>query len=379
MTGVLLESSRRDRRDSLEGYAYFDYTMVDRKINIGVIGYGQWGPNFARVLTGLDDVKVAGICDQDLDKRILIKRAWCGVPVFSSYRGLLNDLSVDAVVVATPVSTHYQIAKHALEAGKHVLVEKPLSANSAQAEDLVRLSQRINRLLMVGHTFLYNPAVRKVKEILISKALGKLYYIHSRRTNLGPLRQDVNAIWDLSPHDISIINYLLDALPLEAAAVGWNFLAHDLNDVGFISLKYPHSIPAHIHVSWLDPKKIREMTIVGSKKMLVYDDTDTREPIKLYDKLVMKKKFDSPYASFREFQLILRSGGVSVPKIEHEEPLKIECLHFVDCIRHNKRPQTDAAQGSDIVRVLEAIDRSTASGGARVKIDPGSSQRFIQP
>ena len=342
--------------------------MKKNKINIGIIGYGQWGPNFCRVLGSLDDVLIAGICDSDKDKHVLIKRAWPGVPVLSSYRGLLINPAVDAVVVVTPVSTHHAIAKDALEAGKHVLVEKPLSANSAHAEDLVRLSQRMNKLLMVGHTFLYNPAVRKIKEILVSKALGKLYYIHSRRTNLGPLRQDVNAIWDLSPHDISIMNYLLDDLPIDVAAAGWKFLAHKLDDVGLITFNYPRSIPAHIHVSWLDPKKIREMTIVGSKKMLVYDDTDTREPIKIYDKLVMKKKFDSPYASFREFQLILRSGGVSVPKVEHEEPLKMECLHFIDCIRHNKIPETSGAQGRDIVRILEAIDKSTASGGARVKI-----------
>ncbi|MDP2904997.1 MAG: Gfo/Idh/MocA family oxidoreductase [Candidatus Omnitrophota bacterium] len=340
-----------------------------RKINIGIIGYGQWGPNFARVLGSLDDVLVAGICDADKNKRALIKRTWPGVAVLSSYRGLLNDPAVDAVVVVTPVSTHYAIAKDALEAGKHVLVEKPLSANSAQAQDLVSLSLRMGKLLMVGHTFLYNPAVRKVKEILISKALGKIYYIHSRRTNLGPLRQDVNVIWDLSPHDISIINYLLDDLPLEAAAVGWNFLAHDLNDVGLISLKYARGIPAHIHVSWLDPKKIREMTIVGSKKMLVYNDIDTREPIKIYDKKVMKKKYDLPYKSFREFQLIVRDGSVATPKVELEEPLKMECMHFVDCIKNGKGPLSDGAQGRDVVRILESIDKSISSGGIKIKIN----------
>ena len=343
--------------------------MAKKTVNIGIIGYGQWGPNFARVLAGLGDVKVAGICDADKDKRALIKRAWPGVPVLSLYRGLLENGAVEAVVVVTPVSTHYRIAKDALEAGKHVLVEKPLSANSAQAEDLVRLSQRMNKLLMVGHTFLYNPAVREVKEILTSKALGKIYYIHSRRTNLGPLRQDVNAIWDLSPHDISIINYLLDDLPLEATAVGWNFLAHNLNDVGLISLKYARGIPAHIHVSWLDPKKIREMTIVGSKKMLVYNDIDTREPIKIYDKKVMKKKYDKPYESFREFQLIVRDGSVTTPKVEQEEPLKMECMHFVDCIKNGTPAISCGTQGWDVVRILESIDKSINLGGVKVKIE----------
>lgn len=356
---------------------YFDYAMVNRKINIGVIGYGQWGPNFVRVLSRLGSVRVSGICDVDKQKRLLARRSWPGVAVSAGYRGLLEDNSLDAVIVATPVSTHYQIAKEALERHKHVLVEKPVSRKASQAAELARISDGHNRVLMVGHTFLFNPAVRRIKEIIKNNRLGRLYYIHSRRTNLGPLRQDINAVWDLSPHDISIMDYLLDDLPMDVAAVGWNFLAHNLDDVGLITLRYPRGVMAHIHVSWLDPKKTREMTIVGSKKMLVYDDTDTREPIKIYDKKVMKKKFNLPYASFREFQLIVQNGSVSVPKVELEEPLKIECLHFIDCIRNNKRPETDGVQGRDIVRILEAIDRSTAAGGLRVKI--GAAQAKHMP
>lgn len=198
---------------------------MQKKVNIGVVGYGQWGPNFARVLASLGDVVVRGICDADKDRREFIQRAWPGVPVLSSYKQLLDNIEIEAVVVATPVSTHYRIAKDALEAGKHVLVEKPISSKSVEAEELFHLSRRAGKCLMVGHTFLFNPAVRKVKEILGRNGLGKLYYIHSRRTNLGPLRQDANAIWDLSPHDISIINYLLGDLPVEASAFGWNFLA----------------------------------------------------------------------------------------------------------------------------------------------------------
>lgn len=339
-----------------------------RKINIGVIGFGQWGPNFVRVLSRLNAVRLAAICDADSQKRAAAKEAWKDVPVTGSYRDLLSDPSIDAAVVATPVSTHFAIVKDALRAGKHVLVEKPLSAKSSEAALLTRLAQANKLVLMVGHTFLYNVAVRRVKEIIKNKELGKIYYIHSRRTNLGPLRHDVNAIWDLSPHDISIINYLLDELPLDLTAIGWNFLAGGLADVGLVTLRYPHKVMAHIHVSWLDPKKTRSMTIVGSKKMLVYDDMDAREPIKIYDKKVMKKKYELPYRSFREFQLIVQDGAVSVPKIEPEEPLKLECEHFVDCLRQAKMPLSDGRQGEGVVRILESIDKSINAGGTQVKV-----------
>lgn len=341
-----------------------------KKINIAIIGCGHWGPNFIRNFSQMPGVRVAGICDYSSDRLAHFKALYGkGLQSYSNYRSLLNKNDLDAVIVSTPATTHYKITKDALEAGKHVLVEKPLSTNSRDAEELVRVADKSRKIMMVGHTFLFNPAVNKIREILQKRQLGKIYYIHSRRTNLGPLRKDVDAIWDLSPHDISIINYLLDGLPVEVSAQSQRFLSHSLDDVGFITLKYPKDILAHIHVSWLDPKKIRETTIIGSKKMLVYDDISVEEPIRVYDKKVMRKKYEKAYNSFEEFQLIIRDGRMSVPKVKAEEPLKKECQHFIDCVREDRRPLSDSYEGLNIVRILEEIDKSSSEArGNGVKI-----------
>jgi predicted dehydrogenase len=339
-----------------------------KKINLGIIGCGYWGPNFVRNFSQIAGVSIIGICDMNPEKLAHIKRAYPDIPAYRDYIRLFNDKKLDAVIISTPASTHHAITKQALKRNKHVLVEKPISLKKEEARELIELSRKSKRILMVGHTFLYNPAVKRIKEIIAQKGLGRIYYIHSRRTNLGPLRKDVNAIWDLSPHDISIINYLLGSMPLEVSAYSQRFLSHILEDVGFVILKYPQNVLVHLHTSWLDPKKIREMTIIGSKKMLVYDDTNTNEPIRVYDKNVMKKRYEKEYRTFEEFQLIIRDGEVKIPKVSIQEPLKIECQHFIDCILNNKQPFTDGNEGLNIVRILEAIDKSIKENNNSIKI-----------
>ncbi len=329
-----------------------------KKINIGIIGCGHWGPNFVRNFTQMPQVNLMGVCDANPEKLFHLRHKYPGLTMFHAPDDLLKNQKLDAVVISTPASTHYRLTKEALSANKHVLVEKPISLKIKEAQELIRISKKQNRILMVGHTFLFNPSVNKAKELIKKKELGKVYYIHSRRTNLGPLRKDVNAIWDLSLHDISILNYLLEAMPLEVRAYGQRFLSHKLEDVGFIILKYPKNILAHIHVSWLDPKKVRETTIIGSKKMLVYDDININEPIKVYDKRVMKKKYEEEYEDFEGFQLIIRDGKMDTPKVLYEEPLKLECRHFIDCIRNNKRPLTDGGEGLNIIKILGQIEKS---------------------
>ncbi|OGX15679.1 MAG: hypothetical protein A2166_02805 [Omnitrophica WOR_2 bacterium RBG_13_41_10] len=339
-----------------------------KKINIGVIGCGHWGPNFIRNFSRMADVNMQAVCDINPDKLIQIKKEYRRIHTYKDYHNLLDNNKLNAVVISTPADTHHKITKEALEKNKHVLVEKPLSLEIAKIKDLIRVAKRTKKILMVGHTFLYNPAVNKVKEIIAKKELGKIYYIHSRRTNLGPLRKDVNAIWDLSPHDISIINYLLGQMPEHASAYSQRFLSHKLEDVGFIILKYPNRVLAHIHVSWLDPKKVREMTIIGSKKMLVYDDTSVNEPIKVYDKKVMARQYKREYHSFKEFQLIIRDGKVEMPRVNIEEPLKIECQHFIDCVTHGRKPLTAGENGLAVLRIMDAINKSIVKKGSFIRI-----------
>lgn len=339
-----------------------------KKINLGIIGCGYWGPNFVRNFSQMPGVRIAGICDMSPEKLAHIKHAYPTIPTYRNYNRLLKSNKLDAVIISTPAATHYTITKEALMDNKHVLVEKPISMKREEAEELIILSDKVKKVLMVGHTFLYNPAVKKIKEVIEQKKLGKIYYIHSRRTNLGPIRKDVNAIWDLSPHDISIINYLLGKYPIEVSAYSQRFLSHVLDDVGFVILRYPHNVLVHLHASWLDPKKIREMTIIGDKKMLVYEDTNTNEPIRLYDKSVMKKKYDREYRTYEEFQLIIKNGQVNSLNVPAQEPLKIECQHFINCITSGSRPLTDGENGLAVLCVLDAIDKSISGGGRFVKV-----------
>ncbi len=333
------------------------------RIRIGLIGYGYWGPNLARNFHQLPGAWLAACADTDPARLSEAARLYPLNQTASDYRELIDNPTLDAVAVATPARSHYEIARAALERGKHVLVEKPLAMTSAEARDLADRAREHDRVLMVGHTFQYNPAVWKIKELLTTRALGDLYYIYSNRVNLGRVQLDVNALWNIAPHDVSILLYLLDSLPLTVSARGATYVSEKIEDVVFVLLTFPHNVIAHIHASWLDPSKTRQMTLVGSEKMIVYDDVDPEAKLKIYDKGVYKRG-----AAFGEFQLKVHSGDIHIPKIDLTEPLQNECLHFIECIRDHKQPQTDAENGLRVVRVLEAAQQSLEQIGAVVEV-----------
>ncbi len=328
------------------------------KIRIGIIGCGHWGPNFVRNFTQLSKAKVCVVCDINLQKLGHIRKLYPSISTSAHYESMLNNHNIDAVIIATPASTHYNLTKDSLLKDKHVLVEKPLAMKVDEAEELIELAKKKKRILMVGHTFIFNPAVNKIKTYIKKKELGRIYYLHSRRTNLGPLRQDVSAMWDLAPHDISIFSYLLDTKPVEVVAQGQDYLQKDKEDIAFITLIYPKKVIAHIHVSWLDPRKVREITIVGSKKMVIFDDLNLSEAVRLYDKRVMKKKYKQDYDTFKEFQMIINEGKIEIPKVKMDEPLRIECNHFLECIHNAKNPLSDGISGLNVLKVLVAIQHS---------------------
>lgn len=339
-----------------------------QKINLGIIGCGHWGPNYVRNFSQMKDVFVKYVCDLSPVKLSHIKRLYPHITTILDYRRILKDKKVDAAVIATTAGSHFRLVKAALNANQHILVEKPIAININEAKELVRIARHKKRILMVGHTFKFNPGIKKLKEIIKNKELGRIFYIYSRRTNLGPLRRDVNAVWDLAPHDISILNYLLGGLPLSVSAWGQKYLPHNLEDVSFIMLTFRNKIMAHIHVSWLDPKKTREIVVVGSKKMAIFDDLNLEKPIVIYDKRVMKKKFRQNYDSFEEFQMIIRDGKATTPKVKKEEPLKLECRHFVESLRKHKKPLTDGKDGLEVLTVLSGIQKSLDKGGVRVSL-----------
>ena len=336
--------------------------MSDR-IRIGLVGYGYWGPNLARNFHQLPEAWLVACADADPARLSEAARLYAFKQTSTDYRELLDNPTLDAIAVATPARSHYEITRAALERGKHVLVEKPLAMTSAEARELADCARAHDRVLMVGHTFQYNPAVWKIKELLTTHAIGDLYYIYSNRVNLGRVQLDINALWSIAPHDISILLYLLDSLPLTVSARGATFVNEKIEDVVFVLLTFPHNVIAHIHASWLDPSKTRQMTLVGSEKMIVYDDVDPEAKLKIYDKGVYKHG-----AAFGEFQLKVHSGDIYIPRIELTEPLRNECMHFIECVRDQKPPQTDAESGLRVVRVLEAAQQSLEQSGATIAI-----------
>lgn len=333
--------------------------------NIAVVGCGYWGPNLIRNFYRLPDCHLIACCDLDQNKLAEIHMQYPSLKVTTDYSELLNAPDIEAIVLATPPRSHYPLAKKAFEHEKHVFVEKPLTLDVSEAEELVEIAEHHHRILMVGHTFEYNPAVLKIKELLDSGQIGDLYYIYSTRVNLGQVRQDLNAIWSIAPHDISIIIFLLGNMPLDVAVRGATCLDKNLEDVAFVSLTFPNNIMANIHVSWLDPSKVRKMTLVGSKKMVIYDDIDSEAKVKVYDKGVYKKG-DEVYG---EFQYRLHSGDIYIPRIDTTEPLRNECAHFVDCIRQGKKPLSDGESGLRVVKVLEATQRSLQQRGIPVEVE----------
>lgn len=333
-------------------------------VRIGVIGFGQWGPNHVRSFRSIDDCDVVRVCDTSSARLALARKQFRELDTTSDPSAVTLAPDIDAVVVATPVQTHFDLVKQALEAGKDVLCEKPLAASSDECRALCDLAASQRRVLMVGHVFLYNPGVRHLKVDLDRGELGRIYYMDATRTNLGPVRRDVGAILDLASHDISIFNYLLGAAPTDVSATGGFFLQENVEDIGFLTLRYPRGVVCHVHTSWLNPRKVRHLTIVGDHKMAVWDDMNNLEPVRYYDKGVTADH----YSSFGEFQMILRDGAITIPKVRLFEPLLQQDLEFVQCLRSRRAPTADCEFGLGVVRVLEAAMESLRQDGRRVSV-----------
>ncbi len=339
---------------------------MSTKINVGVVGCGYWGPNLIRNFAALPDCRLRAICDLSPDRLRHIQNLYRDVEAYSDFGRFLSHGRLDAVVVATSVGLHHRMAKAALLAGKHTLVEKPLASSSAECEELVELARERGLVLMAGHTFLYSPVVRRIKQIVDAGDIGEVRYISARRLNLGLFQKDINVTWDLAPHDLSIILYILGELPERVNCCGSSNVSPRVQDVTSLWLGFSKNRSAIVQSSWLDPRKTREMTIVGSRRMIVYDDTASLEKIRIFDARV-----DSPphYDTFAEFHYAYHYGDVYVPYVKQEEPLRIECQHFLDCIRFGQKPLSGGNQAWQLVRILEASSRSLQLAGAPVTLD----------
>jgi predicted dehydrogenase len=342
---------------------------AETTLGIAVIGAGHWGPNLIRNFHQRPTSQVLWVVDKDAGRTSQVRSRFPDVTVASDLRPIIDDPRVDAVVIATPTSTHYGLVKAALEAGKHVLVEKPITTRSAEAAELEALAASKDLILMVGHVFVYNPAVQRIRQYLVDGALGRVHYISMVRTNLGPIRMDVNAAWDLASHDISIANYWLGGEPVSASAVGGCWINAGIEDAIFATLRYPDDVLVNLHVSWLNPRKARDITVTGDKRMLTFDDMNLGEPIRIYDKQVTetltKPGFIDTFASFRAS---IRDGDVTIPRVSGGEPLRNECDHFLSCIGSGARPLTGGREGLSVVRVLEAIERSLRNGAREERV-----------
>jgi predicted dehydrogenase len=336
-----------------------------RIVKIGVVGCGYWGPNLVRNLRQNPDCQLKVLCDANESRLAHMRRLHPDVAGTCQYKDLLEDTELDAIVVATPVRFHYEMAKAALEVGKHVFVEKPIARTEAEAEELVSLANRQGLVLMVGHTFLFSPAVRRMKEIIDAGDIGEVQYVSARRLNLGLFQKDINVAWDLAPHDISILLHLLDELPVSVSCQGSSHVTRGIEDVTMMHLSFRKNRCAFIHNSWLDPKKVRQMTVVGSQRMIVYDDTEPLEKLKIYDARV---EVPPHYDTFAEFTYSYHYGDAYVPYIKQDEPLKLECQHFIDCIREGGMPITNGQLGLEVVRILEAANQSLRLKGESVAL-----------
>ena len=335
------------------------------KIRLGVIGSGYWGPNLIRNYIALPEAEVVCVADVRQERLDHIKGLYPKIETTKDYTDFFY-MNLDAVVVATPPASHFALAKDCMERGLHAFVEKPITLNSRDAEELVNLAEEKDLTLMVGHTFEYNPVVRKIKEIIDSGELGKIYYIDAMRLNLGLFQSDMNVLWDLAPHDISILLYLLDQDPVSVSARGGDCIFKGKHDVAYMHLKFPDNVLAHVHVSWLDPCKVRRYTVVGSRKMLVYDDVESLEKIKIYDKGVETPPYTD---TFGDFQCSYRYGDVIIPHIRFTEPLRIESQHFIDCILNRcDEPLTSGRDGLRVVKILETAQKSLENGGDNERV-----------
>lgn len=334
-------------------------------LNVGVVGCGYWGPNLVRNFRQTPDCHLKVLCDASEQRLGHMRRLYPELTMTQKFEDLLQDAQLDAIVIATPVRFHYAMAKAALTAGKHVFIEKPLARTEAESAELVSLAERQGLILMVGHTFLFSPAVRRMKEIISAGDIGEVQYIAARRLNLGLFQKDINVAWDLAPHDISILLYLLDELPLSVSCQGSSHVTKGIEDVTMMYLSFRKNRCAFIHNSWLDPKKVRQMTVVGSQRMIVYDDTEPLEKLKIYDARV---EVPPHYDSFAEFTYSYHYGDSYVPYIKQDEPLKLECQHFLECITEGATPITSGRLGLEVVKILEASSASLRQQGASVNL-----------
>jgi predicted dehydrogenase len=332
-------------------------------ITFGVIGYGYWGPNVVRNLDSLEDARILAISDTSPSARERAHKAYPGIRITADAAEVISSSDIDAVAIITPVWTHFELAKAALENGKHAFVEKPFTSNAAQAEELINLAARSNLRVMVDHTFLFTAAVKKIKQFLQDGTLGELYYYDSTRVNLGLFQHDVNVIWDLAPHDLSIVDYLIEQSPEEVVATGQTHLnGHE--DVAFITLYFPDEVIAHINVNWLSPVKVRTTLIGGAKKMLVWNDLEADEKLKIYDKGVQITSREGLYNLLVNY----RSGDMWAPKLEQVEALRQELSYFVDCIMQGQNPFNDGVAGLRVVKMLEAANKSLRQRGVAVQV-----------
>jgi predicted dehydrogenase len=334
-------------------------------IELAVAGVGAWGKNLARNYFQIPECRLRYICDVDRGKLERLQSQFPGTEITTRFEDLLEDTAIDAVVIGTTAPTHYPLCKAALQAGKHVFVEKPFVLVLQQAEELIRLAAQERRILMVGHLLEYHPVVNRLKRMIESNELGEIYYIYTQRVNLGTIRSDENALWSFAPHDISSILYLLGTEPTDVAARGQSYLKQGVEDVVFLTLNFGGRAMAHAHVSWLDPHRSRKITIVGSRKMAVFDDVESTEKLRVYDKSAAHKDH---YDTFAEY-VTLRFGDITIPHLKVEEPLRLECEHFLECIRENKQPRSDGMDGLRVLRVLEAAQQSLHSNGMPVRLD----------
>ena len=332
-------------------------------LQVGVIGAGYWGPNLVRNLSEAPGAEPVAVADLSEERLAPLRKRFPAVRMTTDHHELLDDNKIDAICIATPVGTHRAIAEEAFAAGKHVFVEKPLAGTVADAEAIVRAAERAGKTLMVGHTFVYNPAVVQVKGILDADGLGRVHYIDSQRVNLGLHQFDINVLWDLGPHDISITLYWLGEEPSWVQCMGACYVQANIEDVVFLMIGFPSGAIAHAHLSWLAPSKLRTMTVIGSRKMVVYDDVQTVEKVKIYDHGVEKLSGEDLRRSYR-------AGDIHSPRIDVTEALQLEMRHFIECVRDGKKPRSDGEVGLRVVRVLEAGMRSLRSGGARVAYRP---------
>ncbi|HSP98636.1 MAG TPA: Gfo/Idh/MocA family oxidoreductase [Candidatus Dormibacteraeota bacterium] len=333
-------------------------------IRLGIIGYGYWGPNLLRNFADCAGAAVHACAELQPERRAVAQQRYPAVAVTADAEAVLTDPAVDAVAIATPVSTHYRLAKLALAHGKHVLVEKPMTDGVGEAEELIALARRNGCVLMVDHTFVYTGAVRRMKAIVAGGELGELHYFDAVRINLGLFRHDVDVLWDLAPHDLAILTHLVPEPPRAVSAVGAQHTGSGLVDVAYMTLHYPDNFIAHLHVNWLSPVKLRQMLIGGSRRMLVYDDVEPSEKVRVYDRGIDITTRESVHRTLVDY----RTGDMWAPKVDLREALAVECEHFVACVRDASEPLTGGEAGLRVVRLLEAAGRSLAEGGRQVPL-----------